>query len=1042
MNAAQRWILIYVAAIATPLHAQDAVDFNRDIQPILSDACFQCHGPDKNNREADLRFDQRDGLFSKRDGRAVVAPGKTGASLLIDRIITEDPDLRMPPRDSGKELTSQQIELLKRWVSEGAKWERHWSLIAPRQRDLPSVQDSSSVRNGIDNFVARKLEKLGLKQSVEADKAALLRRVTFDLTGLPPTLEEIDTFLADKSDDAYEKVVDRLLKSSAYGERMAVRWLDAARYADTSGYQNDGPRYMWRWRDWVINAYNSNMPFDQFTVEQLAGDMLPDATLDQRIASGFNRNHRGNAEGGIIAEEYHVEYVVDRVDTTATVWLGLTMGCARCHDHKFDPITQKEFYQVFAYFNNVPEFGRAIKEGNSPPFIKAPTPKQSTRLAELTGALKSVRQTFHDSRNEIATAQTAWEKKLAKDSNVEWTPDAGLVSRFALNGTATDSGNKESQSKLEGHSKFQAGVFGKAATFDGSSYVKAGTHGDFTYFDPFSISVWIRPTKPSGTIVSRMKMEPRGRGYYLHLEDGRLQANLVVRWLDDSLRVETTERVKLNEWTHIAMTYDGSRVPGGVKIYINGDAVELKVNQDFINQTFSQADLPIRVGAGHSNFTGDIDESRIYERPLTAKDALILSSSQSISEIVSTEAAKRSAADQAKIREYFLRIAAGEKIRGIYEAYRSARRERKQFDDALPTVMVMQEMNQPRATFVLKRGEYDKHGERVATGVPASLPKLPQNVSNNRLGFARWLVDPSNPLTARVAVNRYWQMYFGHGLVRTAEDFGSQGERPTHPELLDWLARQFVKSGWDVKAMQKLIVMSGTYRQSSRVTDSLNERDPDNRLLARGPRIRLSAEMIRDQALVASGLYFEKIGGASVRPYQPAGLWKEIATVADYDQSHGRDLYRRSLYTYWKRTVSPPSMMTFDASTRETCVVKPTRTNTPLQALNLMNDVTYVEAARVLAERVMKSDAKTPMARLTRAFRLVTSRKPSDREAVILTKGFNYQREQFTKDVNAAREFVAMGEQKADENLDVVELAAYATMTNLILNLDETITKQ
>ncbi|MBM80519.1 MAG: hypothetical protein CMJ78_07990, partial [Planctomycetaceae bacterium] len=915
-----------VALLCSQASAQQAIEFNRDIQPILSDTCFQCHGPDKNNREADLRFDQQEGLFSKRDGGSVVMPGKPKQSLLIERITSDDPDLQMPPADSGKELSPRQIELLTRWIEQGAKWEKHWSLIPPRKRDLPQVQHKASVRNGIDNFVIKKLEDVGLKPSPEAIKTALLRRVTFDLTGLPPSLEEIDAFLDDDTDGAYERVVDRLLRSKAYGERMAARWLDAARYADTSGYQNDGPRYMWRWRDWVIQAYNSNLPFDKFTVEQLAGDMLPRATLDQRIASGFNRNHRGNAEGGIIAEEYHVEYVVDRVDTTATVWLGLTMGCARCHDHKFDPISQKEFYQVFAYFNNVPENGRAIKEGNSPPFMKAPTPGDVKRHRDLKRALKAIEDKFEAATSSIADAQAKWEQGF-NPTRMDWAPDEGLLARFPLDGNATDTQSQKDKPSFEGKQVFADGVLDKAAAFDGNSFVEAGTHGNFTYFDPFSISAWIRPEKLSGTIVSRMKRETRGRGYYLHLENGHLQANLVVRWLDDSLRVETQEKIKANEWTHVTMTYDGSRVPSGITIYINGRAAKLKVNQDFINQTFSADDVPIRVGAGHSNFSGAIDDARIYSRSLSEKEALILSASKSIDEIISTDSKQRSVAETTKLKEYYLRQGADENVRKLYGQLLGARGRRGAYYASIPTVMVMQEMKTPRDTFVLKRGEYDKPGEKVKPGVPSSLPKMTSNLPNNRLGFARWLVDGSNPLTARVAVNRYWQMYFGQGLVRTAEDFGSQGERPTHPELLDWLARQFVESRWDIKAMQKLIVMSGTYRQSSRLSRSLYERDPDNRLLARGPRVRLSAEMIRDQALVASGLYYKRIGGPSVRPYQPAGLWKEIATVADYNQSHGRDLYRRSLYTYWKRTVSPPSMMTFDASSRETCVVRPTRTN-------------------------------------------------------------------------------------------------------------------
>jgi hypothetical protein len=836
---------------------------------------------------------------------------------------------------------------------------------------------------------------------------------------------------------------------------MAIPWLDAARYADTNGYQTDGERVMWRWRDWVIDAFNRNLPFDQFTVEQLAGDLLPHATLDQKIATGFNRNHRGNSEGGIIPEEYAVEYVVDRVETTATVWLGLTLGCARCHDHKYDPLKQKEFYQVFAYFNNVPEKGRALKFGNSPPYLKAPTRTQQDKLHRLKQELAAAEKRFAGMEAELEAAQATWEKSAGHDKPAAWSITRGLVAAYDLDGRTTAQAGREHklpEGKFhDGEPAFAPGRIGQAAVFDGKRYLDVGDVAGFGFYHKFSCAAWIYPTGgQGGTVLSHMTDEDQADGYSLVLKGGKLQVNLVKRWLDDAIRVETERSLPPEEWHHVLVSYDGSRVAGGVRVYVDGKEEKLRIVLDELNQDF-WTNEPWRIGGGggpKGRFRGLIDDVRIYERVLSTEEAGILATTEKINDILALPAAKRSRAQAAKLRACFLEQDAPAAIRQAQEQVLARRRQKEEFVESIPTCMVMEEMPVPRVTHLLIRGAYDRPGEVVTPGVPAALltpvagaPGSP-GVANNRLGFARWLTDRGNPLTARVAVNRFWQMYFGNGLVKTVGDFGSQGEWPSHPELLDWLACEFRQRGWDVKALQRLIVTSAAYRQSSRLTPGLLQRDPENRLLARGARFRLPATTIRDQALAASGLLVAKVGGPSVKPYQPEGLVKELTGTEDYKQDHGEDLYRRSLYTFWKRTVAPPAMVTFDAAGRETCVVRETRTNTPLQALTLMNDVAFVEASRNLAQRVLLEAGVTPEERLTLAFRLVLARRPSAAEMQVLRAGLEQHLADYRKDHEAARKLVSQGESRADGKLDVAELAAYTTAAGLILNLDEAITKE
>ncbi|HEY6989097.1 MAG TPA: DUF1553 domain-containing protein [Bryobacteraceae bacterium] len=1014
-------IVLSLANAPASLAEQPTVEFNRDIRPIFSDKCFTCHGPDATNRKTKMRLDIESGAkVEVRGGHRSIVAGDPDASEIYRRISSDNKAVRMPPAYLGREkLTAREISLIRDWIAQGAKWEPFWSFIPPKRPPLPAVKDPAWVRNPIDNFILSRLEREGLHPSPEADQRTLIRRVTLDLTGIPPTPAEIDAFLADSSTNAYEKVVDRLLASPRYAERMAFRWMEAARYGDTNGYQTDGPREMWRWRDWVLDAFNRNMPYDEFTVDQLAGDLLPNATLSQKIATGFNRNHRTNGEGGIIPEEYRVEYVADRAQTTATVWMGLTLGCARCHDHKYDPFLQKDFYRLFAYFNNIPnEKGFSYNYGNEEPYIKAPLPEQQKQLAELDQAVATAEAHYAALHGRLEKEQAHWEKHL-RHSSPDWTVTEGLQFRSAAD----------------------------LPVFDGKHSVD--TPGDkkvayFGYLDPFTFSVSINPNSPNGGIVSRSEDYFEGMGQGLYLINGKLRVHIIHRWTDLGIRLETKAPVKLHEWQNVVVTYDGKRKASGIHVYIDGIDQPVDVLFDQLNEPFHVNEkIPIRIGAaGGKFFEGSIRDFRIYGRALTPQEAAAVSVPQTLSEIAALAKPARTDQQLQKMELAFLDTAASLALKTARAHVLDAHTERDRFYDSIPTVMVMEESPTPRDSFLLVRGAYDKHGERVTPGVPAVLPQPPAGTPDNRLGLARWIVDRANPLTARVAVNRYWQSYFGFGIVKTVDDFGSQGEWPSHPELLDWLAVEFMDSGWNVKAMQRTIVTSATYRQSSKITPELLKRDPDNRLLARGPRFRLGPEVIRDSALAASGLLVEKVGGPSVKPYQPPGLWQELGGGDGYKQDKGPALYRRSLYTYWKRTVTPPFMANFDSPNREVCTVYENRTNTPLQALDLMNDVTFLEASRKLAERMMEQGGTSPESRIDYGFELLLARAPRDAEGKVLLDSFNAFDAKYRADPKAAEEYLSYGEAERNKNLNTADLAAYATVASLIFNLDEAVTKE
>ncbi|HUQ95729.1 MAG TPA: DUF1553 domain-containing protein [Bryobacteraceae bacterium] len=1044
MNQRRVWASVYIlaaCAYASQGRVAGAVEFNRDVRPILSDNCFGCHGPDATAKKIPLRLDSEGAAKADLGGRRAVVEGDPAKSVLMQRITTDRKALRMPPAFTGHTLTEKEIETLRTWIAEGARWQKHWAFLPPVRQGPPEVQNKAWPKNAIDRFILQRLERENLTPSPEASKELLLRRVSLDITGLPPTPAEIDAFLKDTSPKAYEKVVDRLLHSPRYGERMAIRWLDASRYADTNGYQFDGERVMWRWRDWVIDSFNQNKPFDQFALEQIAGDMLPNATMEQKIATGFNRNHRANTEDGIIAEEYAVEYVVDRVETTSAVFMGATIGCARCHNHKYDPFTQKEFYQFFAYFNNIPELGRAMKYGNSPPLVAAPTHEQQLKLQALETRIRAMELALAKHSPATSKAQHAWEASLAAAPAVYWSPETSRDAHWDLEGDLPPHVGTPSSAP---------GPVGKGVALDGKSYLQIPKAGQFDIDERFSVAGWMNPACDTCTVFSRMVDGPKGKGYGVHIRNGKLFVTMTNNWDDDAIRYESEQSIEPKRWAHVAITYTGSRMAEGLQLYVDGKPAKVKVQLDTLYRPFRNAGRtftePFRIGAGNGaaqRFQGLVDDVHIYARVLTAEEIEALALGESLNTIAAKPVKSRTPSEKLQLRLHFLENAAPEHTRLQWKQLSALLLEKRQLENTFPTVMVMAESPTPKDTYFLQRGQYDKKGEKVQPGLPAVLPPLPQGVPNNRLGLAKWMVDPSNPLPARVFVNRTWQMVFGTGLVKTPEDFGLQGEWPSHPELLDWLATEFIRTGWDMKAMVKAIVMSATYRQSSKDTPELRQRDPENRLLARGPRTRMPAEMVRDNALFSAGLLREKLGGPSVKPYQPAGLWAELVMQdMDYVQSKGDDLYRRSLYTFWKRTVAPPMMANFDSALRETCVVRENRTNTPLQALNLMNDVTFVEAARFLGQRMLKEGGSDAEARLRYGFRLVTGRSPSAAEAAVLRSNLHYHEDYFATKPARVAAYLKQGDSAADPALNPAELAAYAAVSSLMFNLDEAITKE
>ena len=1037
-----------------------AVDFNRDIRPILSDNCFACHGPDAKQRKAKLRLDTQDGILAElRDGRHAIVPGKPAESVLLQRVAADNPKERMPPAKTGKRLTPQQISLLRQWVEQGAPWSNHWAFIAPNRPALPKVADAAWPASPMDYFILARLEKAGLHPTPEADRTTLLRRVTLDLTGLPPTPAEVDAFLADASPEAYERVVGRLLESPRYGEHMARYWLDAARYGDTHGLHLDNYREIWPYRDWVIRAFNQNKPYDRFLIEQLAGDLLPNPTLDQLVATGYNRCHVSTNEGGSIDEEVYVRNVVDEVDTNGTTLLGLTVGCARCHDHKFDPIRQKDFYQLFAFFNSIDGPAMDGNRKDTPPAARVPTEEQKRQLAAAQAKVADAEKRRQARADRAGPGFNAWLAEVEKKhtahhgETVAKATAQGLLAYYPLDEKTGEKVHNAAGAKfhgtVKGKAEWSAGKVGGALTLDGKTHVDLGNTGDFERTDSFSYGAWVKLTTGSGTPVARMEDKNAYRGYDLFVNNDQVMVHVINKWPDNALKVMVPKKLKRNEWTHLFVTYDGSSKAAGIRVYVNGKPEPVTVDRDRLTDSIkTKTSLKIGTRTFSNPLTGQVDDVRLYRRRLSDAEVASLAGADplaAVGPVLAVAPAKRTPQQQATLRRFYLDNYDAESVK-IGKEVEALRAAAKKVEDGFVTTLIFKERSQPRPAYILKRGEYDQRGEEVGRATPAFLPPFPANASRNRLGLAQWLVAPDHPLTARVAVNRLWQQCFGTGIVKTAEDFGTQGEPPSHPELLDWLAVQFVADGWDVKKMMKRLVMSATYRQASRLTPDRLAKDPDNRLLSRGPRFRLDAEVLRDQALAVSGLLVEQLGGPSVKPPQPRGLWEAVGytgsnTVRFVADTGKEKVHRRSLYTFWKRTSPPPQMSILDAPSREACTVRRERTDTPLQALLLLNEKQFVEAARALAEKAMRESAPTPEARLTYIFRRATARRPDVREVFELASAYHHLLAKYTRNPKAAQELIAVGETKPDPTLNASELAAWTMVANLVLNLDEVINK-
>ena len=1064
------WIGFTVTALgaaAAPESSSAAVpgslDFNRDIRPILSEHCYACHGPDENKRKAGLRLDRQEDAFKElKEGRRALVAGDLEHSTLAVRIASSDPDEIMPPPKFGKPLSPAEAALLRRWVSEGAAWKKHWAFLPPEHLPVPGVTNTPWVRNEVDHFILSRIEKEDIQPDLEADRATLIRRVTLDLTGLPPTIAEVDQFLADTRKDAYEQLVDRLLASPHYGERMAMNWLDLSRFADTSGYHFDGVRFMWLWRDWVIRAFNDNKPYDAFTVEQLAGDLLPNATPEQRLATGFVRNNMTNDEGGADPDEYLNKYVVDRVNTVGAVWLGLTVGCTECHDHKYDPLTTREFYRMYAFFHNVPEKGLdRIRTDNPPPRLPMPTPEQARAFVEAEFTLKDAEKTLQDRINELGETQEKWERELPttrKEAPLEPAQvripltdrlDPVLSSRQDTPTSPTSETVAAIQPEWQGaeHAEFVDGLPGRGLSLKGKTAVAYGSLVSWDATNAVSFGGWIQ-RRGDGAVLSKMDKGPGYRGFDLLIGEGRAQVHLIHQWPDQALKVKTREVVPDNRWVHLWVTYDGRNAADGLKVYVDGKLREVEVERNQLSGTLTNTE-PLRIGSrsGESYFNGDVADLRFYARVTPPEEVgrLVLEGYQPL---LAKSRGHRTDAERNQLAEFYKANYAVDYLRAE-KALSQARQRKEALMGQIPTSLVMEEMDPPRDTHVLVRGDFRTKGERVTAGTPAVLPPLPDGPVN-RLTLARWLVATNHPLTARVTVNRYWGMVFGTGLVKTANDFGSQGEWPSHPELLDWLAARFRDGGpasayspalrpWDVKGLMRLLVTSATYRQSARVDPAKLERDPYNRLLARSPRLRLDAEFIRDNALAVSGLLNDRVGGPSVKPYQPPGIWDGTDSV--FVQDHGDLLYRRGLYVFWRRSAHYPPFATFDAPNREVCTFLRQRTQTPLQSLVLMNDPAFVEAARSLAQRVVREEPAEGDRRLVRAFRHTLGRMPEPDEIGVLKRAYDQQLAEFQSKPESAHALLKVGESGATEGAPPAELAAMTAVANVLLNLNETITR-
>ncbi len=1019
-----------IAALTATTSAQDKLSFNRDIRPILSENCLSCHGPDKNQRKANLRLDQHDSAVGKSEsGATAIVPGKLADSELIRRILATNPDEKMPPASTGKKLTPQQIETLKKWVEQGAEYQGHWSFLKPERAAAPKLPDESRVANDIDRFVFSRLAKDGLQPQPEADKVTLIRRVTLDLTGLPPTPAAVDAFIADPAPNAYEKLIDKLLLSSRFGEHMGRNWLDLARYGDTHGLHLDNERSMWKYRDWVINAFNANKPFNEFTVEQLAGDLLPNSTTEQKIATGFVRANVSTSEGGSINDEVLVRYAVDRTETMGTVFMGLTLGCAVCHDHKFDPVSQKEFYQLYAFYNAAADAAMDGYQLAPPPIIKVPDAESETKLKTLDEKLVALRKQLADESAKIDYKEPEAKPAATTSEPKEfvWIEDAAPSGAQLQGDSPWEFVSKPAHPVFSGEKATRR----KGAAMSQHFFTGANPTLKVGEGDKFFAYCYLDPTDPPKTVM-------------LQWNDGQWEHRAF--WGEDKIAFGTGDvpghrrmgdLPKLGEWVRLEVDAKHVGLPAGAQL--NGWAF----TQFGGTLYWDNAGIVTRTPQNGGSFES-LAEWEAYEKAIAQSPT-----PQPVRDAIKVEADKRNDAQKKLIRDRFLAYVyepTKKILEPLHQQIAASEKERTDTDNAIPVSLVMADMPNPRATHILVRGQYDKLGDKVEANVPGAFPAMLEGAPKNRLGMAQWLTHRDHPLTSRVTVNRFWQQFFGRGIVKTSEDFGSQGEWPTNPELLDWLSVEFMDSGWNVKHLMKQMLLSSAYRQNSNVSPETLAKDPENALVSRGPRFRLDAEVVRDSALFVSGLLVEKVGGRSVRTYQPSNIWEPVAFVGSNTSAYKRDageaLYRRSMYTFWKRTAPPPSMMAFDAPSRENCIARRARTNTPLQALVLMNDEQYIEAARQLAYRMLKEGGTTPVSRLTFAFRSITGRVPNEKETDVLLKLHDKQVLRFTANKEAAVKLLTVGESKRDESLDPSQHAAFTMMANLILNLDEVVTKE
>lgn len=1004
-------LMAALVAASAPV-ASGEIKFNQDVRPILSDRCFFCHGPDPDDRKAGLRLDVRDdALKATSSGRPAIAPGKPEDSEIMVRILSHDPDEQMPPAKSNLRLSPEERKTLEQWIQEGAPYEGHWAFESLSDSpEIPKPQATDRVRNEIDAFVQARLDDENWQLRDEASRERLIRRVTFDLTGLPPTLKEIDRFVIDDSPTAYEDLVDRLLRSERYGEHLAAEWLDVARYSDSYGYQVDRDRFVWPWRDWVIRAFNENLPYDDFITWQLAGDLLPNASRDQVLATTFNRLHSQKVEGGSVPEEFRIEYVADRTHTFGTAFLGLTLECSRCHTHKYDPITHEEYYQLSSFFANIDEAGLYSYFTNSipTPTLGLTKPEEAVQLDQLSAKISQLERSVTATQSEVP----ALSGQLA-----HYPFDERVEGKFPNLENAEQAADSSSANTIV------PGRSGSALQLTGDDAVRLKL-GNFTRNQPFSISCWLStPDEKERAVVfhrSRAWTDAASRGYELLLEEGRLKWSLIHYWPGNAISIQALETMPTETWTHVTVTYDGSSRADGLRLFVNGREAAVEIARDHLTKNITGGggdQIAIGERFRDRGFAGGlIDEFRVFDRALTEEEATRLAGSEfgTPNENVVVQGTAEQRAE-----------------------LRSLREQRSKIADGVQEIMVMRETMPPRQSYLLARGAYDARTDPVHADTPDFLPPFPDEMPRNRLGLAQWLTSPNQPLTARVTVNRYWQRFFGKGLVGTPEDFGSQGSLPTHPELLDWLAYDFMHNGWNLKAFIKRLVMSQTYRQSSRPTPDQKKRDPENELLARAPRYRLSAEMIRDNLLYSSGLLVEQLGGAPVKPYEVAASFKPVA------HEKGSGLYRRSLYTYWKRTSPAPVMIALDAPKRDVCMVKRDVTATPLQAFVYMNDPLAVEASRTLAATLLREQGDESSADLlAKLFRKLTSRQPQEKELAVLERMLGEQQAHFKAHPNQAKAFLETGESPTPEDVDTSSLAALTAVTTGLLAHDDCVMKR